>query len=229
MKALTEKKLIELSEFISNNQFIEDCYKELITAKIREIIACECNEQKLGKLDLYDFTDNKDTYRNWVRAVHYMNGYRYASETHILIKIKSDYPIEMEGKSICKDGSELSDVRLPNFDSVIASWDSLQTSSDFKIDFDRLNECVKQAKAHKKIYKKATISILELGDTGTYVDAFLFFKFANAIKALGGDTCKVKVGQYAHSINYKSDDVDILIMPQMKPECIDDNVLIQKI
>lgn len=214
MKALTEKKLIELSEFVSNNRFIEDCDKELITAKIREIIACESNDIKLGKFDVYDLTDEKEgKVRPFCASVHHLNGYRYVTDTRILLKLKSDYPAEMEGKSIKKDGSELNIERLPNFESVLKSWiKEYDKWQDYTINFDRVKECVKLAKAHKKIHKKNAVCVLKLGDV--YVDTFRFEKFCSVISYFGINT--IKIGAYTDIIGVKNEEFELILMP-MKP------------
>lgn len=221
MKALTEKKLIELSEFISNNQFIEDCDKELITAKIREIIACESNDIKLGKFDVYDLTDEKEgKVRPFCASVHYLNGYRYVTDTRILLKLKSDYPAEMEGKSIKKDGSELNIERLPNFESVLKSWlKEYEKRQDYTINFDRVKDCIKLAKAHKKIHKKKAVCVLKLGDV--YVDTFRFEKFCSVISYFGINT--IKIGAYTDIIGVKNEEFELILMPMMPIEEPSDN------
>lgn len=224
MKALTEKKLIELSEFVSNNRFIEDCDKELITAKIREILACEANEAKLGKFDIYELTNPQErNLRPFCTAVHYLNGYRYVSDTRILLKLKTDYPEDMEGKSITKDGTELKDCRVPNFESVLQSWLKVfDKRQDYVIDFDRVQECIKLAKIHKKIHKKNAMCMLKLGDV--YVDTFLFEKFCKVINHFGINT--IKIGAYTDIIGVKNEEFELILMPMMPIEEPSDNELI---
>lgn len=220
MKALTEKKINELYNQIAYcNEEIP--YKELFLSKINEILACEANDVKLGKFDVYDLTDEQEgKIRPFCASVHYLNGYRYVTDTRILLKLKSDYPTNMEGKSIKKDGSELNIGRLPNFESVLQSWlNEYDKRQDYTINFDRVKECIKIAKAHKKIHKKNAVCVLKLGDV--YVDTFRFEKFCSVISYFGINT--IKIGAYTDIIGVKNEEFELILMPMMPIEEPSDN------
>lgn len=216
MKALTEKKINELYEYVSNTTVLEQAYKSMLTDKIKEILACEANDVKLGKFDIYDLTDKEEgKYRSFCLAVHFLNRCRYVTDTRILLKLKSDYSEDMEGKSILKDGTELKDCRVPNFERVIQHWlREYDKRQDYVIDFDRVKECIKLAKAHKKIYKKSATCMLKLGDNDVYVDTFRFEKFCNVISHFGINT--IKIGDSTNIIGAKNDEFELILMP-MRP------------
>ena len=226
MKPATEKKLNELYNFINNSHFFEQEHKDKIKLKIAEILACEVNDVKLGNFDIYNLIDKEEAkLRPFCDAVHYINGYLYATDTHILLKLKSEYSSELEGKSIKNDGSEINrkDCTLPNFENVLQNnFKHYNTRNDFTIDFDKVSTCLKQAKAHKKIYKKIAKCCFKLNDV--YVDVFLFEKFCKVLKHFDVNT--IKIGDKTQIIMAKNHVFELMLCPIYPPDKIEDNILI---
>lgn len=213
MKALTENKIMELYYMIANSNHEVD-NREKYLSQIRQILACESNETKIGKFDLFDFTAPKE-WREVFRYVHYLNGYRYATDTRILLKIKTEYPEALEGKSVEKDGTEHTIERLPSFERVIPTLEQIRKRKKFIIDFGKVAECIKQAKTHKKIYKKNAITQIKLGDNNIYVDAFLFKKFCDVLSHYGITEIGIEEGEPLAVI---TDEFSLLLMPMLSLE-----------
>ena len=94
----------------------EDKYfKETIEA----IIRLESETKSKGKFSLWDYV-SKDDIRPSMCCVLHDSGYKVASDTHILVVLKEDYPEDMEGKLMKKDGTiEDENVKFPNWRMVI--------------------------------------------------------------------------------------------------------------
>lgn len=76
-------------------------YAELL----KDVIRAECmTPAKAGKFNIYNFVAN-DEIRPTMCGVYHDRGNKVASDSHILVAIKEDYPAEYEGKVILKDGS----------------------------------------------------------------------------------------------------------------------------
>ena len=95
----------------------EDKYfKETIEA----IIRLESETKSKGKFSLWDYTLKNDDLRPSMNCVLHDSGYKVASDTHILVVLKEDYPEDMEGKLMKKDGTiETENVKFPNWRMVI--------------------------------------------------------------------------------------------------------------
>lgn len=224
MKTTTEKKVHELYQMISeSNQFL----KQDFLNKIKEIIACESNGEMFGKLDLYDLTV-KDKLRPVFECVHYIGGYVYVTDGFILLRIKKDYPADMEGKSIRKDGTTATDINVPRFERVLQAWSKdYEKHDDYVIeDFGRVVELLKMAKAHKKIYKKDAECVIKLRDR-LCVDAFRFSKFCNVLKHFGVN--KIKVGDFSTPIKYMDDNIVLVLMPYNLREDYDETTQVQQL
>lgn len=72
---------------------------------IQQVIRAEAMTQaKAGKFNIYNYVA-KDKIRPAMNGVFHDNGNKVASDCHILIAIKEDYPAEYEGAVLLKDGS----------------------------------------------------------------------------------------------------------------------------
>lgn len=174
------EKILELSSFVNSLEFVG---KSDIQEMISKIILCEMNDQKIGKFDLYNFCADSKNPNKSLRGVACRNGYKYATDGHILIRVKDDYPKEYEDRIILPDGSLLSkDVRVFNYERVL----NVITDDyiNFDVDFDKIKEIKKEVKLHKKTYAKHShcfVSLLE----DTTIAFSLFDKAASAMQAFG--------------------------------------------
>lgn len=213
MKTTTEKKVHELYTMIeTSEQFLKRDFLE----KIKEVIACESNGDIFGKLDLYDLT-TQDKQRPAFECLHYIGGYVYVTDGFILLRIKRDYPEDMEGKSIRKDGTTATDINVPRFERVLQSWtQDYDKHDDYVIeDFDRVGELLKLAKAHKKIYKRAATCLIKLSNN-VCVDAFRFAKFCKVLKHFNVNT--FKASDVSTPIKYIDDNIVLVLMPSWEDD-----------
>ena len=82
----------------------------------------------MAKIDPYKFveTDKKAlSVRPYFAGVYYKDGYLYATDAHIALKMRSDYPKSYEGKIIKKDGTEIKG-KYPNINSVIPDMSKME-------------------------------------------------------------------------------------------------------
>ena len=64
---------------------------------------------KNQKFNLYNLIE-KQEHRPFTQGVFHYEGFKYATDAHVLFKIKEDYPAEWEGALIGKDAAELARV-----------------------------------------------------------------------------------------------------------------------
>ena len=182
MKKETGKKLLDLRTKISLYCNDERTRQSFI-ALIDEALVCEATEVKLGKLDLFDLCDKSGLYPV-LGGIAHLNGYQYVSDSKILLKLKSEYSSELEGRVMRKDGSLIDEKqcgRLPNYESVIPEITSEYT--EIKVDFGKLTDIIKIAKVYKKTHGKAHRAIVEFNNT--WIDLYYFEKFAKILKEHG--------------------------------------------
>ena len=214
MKKETEKKLLDLRTKISLYCNDERTRQSFI-ALIDEALVCEATEVKLGKLDLFDLCD-KSKLRPVLEGIAHLNGYQYVSDTKILVKLKSEYSSELEGRVMRKDGSLIDEklyARLPNYESVIPEITS--EYQEIKVDFGKLTDIIKKAKVHKKTHGKAHQAVLEFNNT--WIDLYYFEKFAKILKEHGLNSFYWK--DPMRPIVAKEEDVfAVILMPMYKVE-----------
>ena len=140
-----------------------DCYvrviheartKEQYTNLGVELFRDDCKQsQAKGKFDYYKYVD-KDGTRPVMTGVYHDDGFKVASDAHILVAFKDDYDVsELEGKVVGKDGAFI-DGKYPNWRSVIPDFTSNKhgyRTETVKIDFNKWAEFMKVYKADKKL------------------------------------------------------------------------------
>ena len=215
MKAESEKKLVKIIQLLKGNEM----YKAVVT-ELQNILACEANEVKLGKLDLYKFVA-KDDLRPVLQGVYHNEGWQTASDGNILISVKQDYEEEREGKVIAKDGSEI-EGRYPNWQSVIPVYTNEYKT--FRMDMKELTDAMRKVKAHDKVYGKNSCRICLAGGIWFIPEKLLLF--ATAMKEAGVDELLYLSPE--RGIIVKTDKMQLLLMPQFPPtaeELADDYML----
>lgn len=204
MKKETEKMIVELNnmvEFMDINQ----SSKDMLRNRLMRILACEANNAKCGKVDLYKFT-SKDELRPVLNGIYHKRGKVYASDGYILCRLSRTYDETNEGKVIDKTGKEI-DGRYPNADAVIPNtegWTAIPAA------FDKINEVRKTWAAHKKLYKKNAKGCFIIGNQEFAMD--YLFMMANLMMELG-------ISEFLQSENdcrpltARDNDNDIILMP----------------
>ena len=122
MKAETKKEFDALVKYVNTIDKIgETLEMNVVKDHIRRILKLEDNSVN-GTFSLYDFVmDKKNVYTNFYDAltgVYHSNGYAFASDSHVIIKMKKEYPSEYEGKIIAKNGDVI-EMNFPNCDNQI--------------------------------------------------------------------------------------------------------------
>ena len=155
MKPQSLKQLTEISYAL--DQLDQERYDKVIkqiNEKIVNILRLE-SPTLSSKFRWYDYTDNdKKTYREQMTGIYHDNGYKVASDSHILIAMKELYPEDYEGKILKKDGSFVDESRkYPRWRDVIPKRETTKDKryTDIEIDFDKWKEIYNKYKAEKKI------------------------------------------------------------------------------
>lgn len=204
MKKETEKMIIELHKMVECSG-MGDIQKGLFRDKINEILACESNDAKCGKVDLYKYVD-KDKNRLILSGVFHKDGKVYATEGHILCRLSRTYDEANEGKVIDKTGKEI-EGRYPNADSIIPNtegWKSIPA------DFTKINEARKTWAAHKKLYKKKAEGRFIIGNQEVKMD--YLFMMTDLMMELGINEFLQSENNY-RPLTARDDNNDIIIMP----------------
>lgn len=204
MKKETEKMIIELNKMVEFMN-IDQSSKDMLRNHIMNILACEANDVKCGKVDLYKYVD-KDKKRPIMHGVFHKDGKVYASDGRILCRLSRTYDEANEGKVIDRTGKEI-DGRYPNADAVIPNtegWKSIPA------DFGKINEARTMWAAHKKLYKKNAKGRFIIGNQEVAMD--YLFMMADLMMELG-------INEFLQSENNcrpltaKDNENDIILMP----------------
>lgn len=171
MKTNSEKLLNEIY-VLTDDQRIKD--------KVLQILRIEQSQAK-GKFDYYKFV-SKDEIRPVMTGVYHDNGFKVASDYHILVAIKEGYSNELEGKSLCKNG-EFADGRYPNWRSVTPQLSELgaRKKQVVEIDFAKWDEVFSVYKAEKKLGEQK--QHVKVGES--YYKVELFALVVAAMKRIG--------------------------------------------
>ena len=181
MKTNSEKLLNEIY-VMTEDQKIKD--------KVLQILRIE-QSQVNGKFDYYKYV-SKELARPVMTGVFHDNGFKVASDAHILIAFKDDYDVsELEGKVVGKDGAFI-EGKYPNWRSVIPDFTSNRTET-VKIDFDKWSEFMKAYKADKKLNQERIW--VKVGEQVYNVD--LFNLLTIAMKRIGTDEITNSWSQYS--------------------------------
>lgn len=212
MKKETLNKIEELRNYFNYLSALDFETQKVIQSKLDEIIICEMNEQKIGKFNLYDFCA-KDNLRPAMVGVYHKDGYKYATDSYILCKLKQDYKPELEDNIVLKDGSILPKheyTRVLNYNAVIPY--SLDGYESIKIDFAQLQQWNKEAKLHKKTYGKNSVQLVDVYRDHNFKIEYLT-KVATAMKELGTNELYVHSTDRVRAAVVKTEQATILIMP----------------
>ena len=176
MKTNSEKLLNEIY-VMTEDQKIKD--------KVLQILRIEQSQAK-GKFDYFKYV-SKDEIRPIMTGVFHDNGFKVASNTHILVAFKDDYDVsELEGKVLKKDGTILTDGKYPNWRAVIPELSNgryQKKSETVKINFTKWDEIMATWKVEKKVGEEKRA--VKVGNA--YYSVELFNLLVLALKKLGVD------------------------------------------
>lgn len=124
-------------------------FKELIEA----IIRIESEPKTKSKFKIWDYVSDDDLRPSMCCVLH-DSGYKVASDAHILVVLKEDYPEDMEGKLMKKDGTiETENVKFPNWRMVIPDPKKMEMVA-VRLDFTGIRAFEADFKAKKKLNKR---------------------------------------------------------------------------
>ena len=120
-----------------------------------------------NKFDIWKWTAN-DKMRPQMNGIFHQNGFKVASDTHVLCKVQEEYPTEYEGCLITKNGAlhhalkgdrDLPDFIgfYPNFESVIPADD---VTFAVKVDLSDFKDFLKTVKAEASANKKSGVDVV---------------------------------------------------------------------
>ena len=174
------------------------------------------------KLDLYKFVLKGDETRPVLSGVHYKDGMANATDGHILVRVKTEYPKEMEGKTIKKNGEEVLD-KYPNVESVLPK----EMGNTFPVNIDELKEQINKIldtikkewnDNGKKIplYKYLDLSHVNVNIGGLKIDMKYndFDRMVEALEMTGINSLSLDWREYGSRLVGKSDDALILAVLQ---------------
>ena len=140
MKDTSITKLSEVYNALNNteNQRLADLIQQVIRAEATP-------DAKKGKFDIFKYTSN-EKYRPVMATVFHDEGFRVASDAHILVAVKEDYPEEYEHKMLNADGS-FEEGKYPKWRSVIPKPDGYEP---YKVDRKAFYDWLTQKRSEYK-------------------------------------------------------------------------------
>lgn len=180
---------------------------------IRQVMRAEATtEAKGGKFDIFKYVC-KDAIRPMLCTVFHDEGFKVASDAHILVAIKEGYPAEYEGKMLHADGSFEEYGTYPKWRFVIPKPDGHEP---YKVDRKEFYDWLTQKRAE---YKAENGKGKEWCDGWrwqvgpAWFQAERFDKMLTAMERIGTDVLMVKDAKRAAYA--KTDDGVALLMPMM--------------
>lgn len=185
-----------------DNKYLADLIQQVIRAEAT-------TEAKAGKFDYFKYVDNTGI-RPVMGCVFHDEGYKVASDAHILIAIKDNYPSEWEHKMLHADGSFEEYGTYPKWRYVIPKPDGYEPYVvDRKAFYDWLTQKRSEYKADtgkgKKFVKEWSYPI-----GPARFQAERFDKLLTAMERIGTDVLDARSSAYA-----QTEDGTALLMPVM--------------
>ena len=215
MKQTSITKLSEVYNNLNalyNGEKIAHDYKSLADL-IQQVIRAEATtEAKGGKFDYFKYVDNTGN-RPVMGCVFHDEGYKVASDAHILIAIKDNYPEEYEQKMLHADGSFEKYGTYPKWRSVIPKPDGYEP---YKVDRKAFYDWLTRKRAE---YKAETGKGKKFVNEWRYqvgpaqFQAERFDKLLTAMERIGTDVLMVKDAR--HSAYAQTEEGTALLMPMM--------------
>ena len=142
---------------------------------LSRITIIEMINEKVGKLNLWDFVDQDKT--RIANMIFHRDGFMLASNRRMLLKIKREYTPELEGKGIHKNGTIESRTPLSSFDTSLSS--ALERhecgAKVLTFDFEKFATIASECKAIRKMSRNTIRPIVSLdgGSVRFYYDELL--------------------------------------------------------
>lgn len=216
MKQTSIKKLSEVYNSLNalyNGESVQHDYKDLANL-IQDVIRAEATTKVKGsKFNIYNYV-SKDEYRPQMCGVYHNEGWRVASDAHILFAEECEYPAEYEGKTLLKDGSFAEGGKYPQWRSAVPSGDGYKP---YEFDTQKFYDWVEQKRAAYKTETGKGIKFdglwrVQIGPC--LLNAAFFDKLVAAMNYLGATQLFVKESRRA--VYAKTDKGLVLLMPALR-------------
>ncbi len=187
-------------------------FKELIEA----IIRIESEPKTKSKFKIWDYVSDDDL-RPAMCRVYHDNGFKVASDGHILVALKEEYDPELEGKLIKKDGTiETQFTNYPKWRDVFPN-PQLTVMAPVKLDFEKIKGFEADFKAKMKAEnRKYAITAVRVAKNCWFKLEYLV-KLAKVMEHIGTDTLMVNFDGRRAALT-SSDKGKALLMPIVCPE-----------
>lgn len=183
---------------------------KLLKEKISQVIRIESRSTNKGKFSWYDYTAN-DGIRLVMEGVYHDEGFKVASDGHILLAVKEPYDESLEGKIEAKDGS-FTEGRYPNWRSVLPN--DMEGCRQFEINESLFYDKVKDLRAEYKAENGKGCRWSEdwyVKFDDLILKAQLFDKFVRAMKQYNRTTFYNRDNTRCAFVN--DEDFKLLLMP----------------
>lgn len=162
----------------------DENYVDYLKKEFARIIRIESPQSSNPKFDFYKYVSKED-YRPTMCGIFHDKGQKVASDTHILIAKKEDYPEEYEGKILGKDGNFI-EGKFPNYESVFPDLKK-SAYTEHEVNFEAFADFVLQIKAEAKLRGCDTsFAFVQIG--GCYFKFQLFQLLVSYMKEIGAKT-----------------------------------------
>lgn len=194
MKAESLKAMQNLIANVEYNVKDESLSKYL-KDEFTRIIRIESPQSSNPKFDFYKYVA-KDKSRPVMSGILHDKGQKVASDSHILIAKKEDYPEEYEGKVLGKDGNFI-DGKFPNYEKVFPDLKK-NSYTEHEVGFGAFADFVLQTKATAKLRGSDTsFAFVEIG--GCYFRLDLFQLLVSYMKEIGAKTIWTAISEIPDS------------------------------
>lgn len=189
---------------------------------IQEVIRAESATAKVGKFNIFDYTDKDHDAQAYIvyKSIYHHEGQQIATDGRILMVTKSDYPSEIEGKLLLKNG-ETVEGKFPNWEKVVPMYPLNNGYREITLKTEGFLPWLSQIRAE---YKAKYVKGRTWSDywyvrvDGTYLRAEYFSKLMAAASHLGTDKILVKENDTSRPVIVQNENGSCLLMPCYKPD-----------
>lgn len=220
-KQQIEKVLDKLQDFLKQEQKIgmSRVSISLIEEYVKQLNNILISPVKTGKFNVLKWV-GKDKCRPKLGCLYYKDGFAYATNMHILCKVRMAYDPSFEGKLITPSGEELNEKPLP-YEKVIPNGEGFET---FDLDFEKLNKVLKEYKIFLKGKKKKdcfSCIKIKTENKEVYFRIDLLEKIATLMNYLG--TNKIFVYSEATAAKIVGNDGSVAVIMPLYREILKDS------
>lgn len=161
------------------------------------------------KFDLYKFTYKDENVRPIMCGVHHQEGFKVASDCHVLVAVKEPYAEDLEGQTLDKTGNPIQG-KYPRWQEL---FPKKEKGVPYKIDTEKVYELLRAVKAEKKAagkWGKSRRGYVKVGDTFFAVEKMALL--CTFMDAVGSNEITIYDPRRAAAV-YAPDGSEGLIMP----------------